>query len=335
MSFVLDRLYSATFPFETHVEGIPDSLFCDANIIGASACTVKSILIGGGVISVQAIVTTASGNVNVHSNAVTADADTKIYLYDDNNTDYGWVLTSRITPPEDLVLDDITAPLCSNTCCIYRRVTQLNETGMTGNWTIVGVNGVKIEHAVSDKTLTLTFDEDEEYFTVPSGDDVEYEKGIGICSICGVPGPTVTFEITDGKLYPVYEFQNSKKYLRDILIVPNLIFEYPYYDPSKGEEADPEVKNYETSSINIVSEDDIRWDGGAIKYTDGFTVNLGSSVFQGSVEMNKYIDGIYGPTLFISWIACDRTDYIRSVIKTSTEDGSDTPYPLDEILRDK
>lgn len=333
MAFVLDRLYSATFPFETHIEGIPDSLFCDANIVGASACTVTSILIGGGSIYVQAVVTTTLGNVTVHSKNVTADANTKVVLVDDDGTSYGWLLTGVVKPPETLTLDNISASLCSNTCCTYKGVTPLNNTGMTGDWTINGYSGVVINYTFEDKTLKLVFDEDEDYFTVPSGDDIEYEKGIGICSICGVPGPTVTFDITDGALYPVVETYNGKSCIRDIVIIPNLVFEYPYYDPQQGAEADPEVRTIEFSGPEVTAENDISWGDGQVTYNGGFTVN--TQDFQGAVGMNEHIDGIYGPTLFISWIACDRTDYIRSVIKTSTEDGSDKPYPLDDILRER
>lgn len=330
MAFVLDRLYSATFPFETHIEGIPDSLFCDANIMGASACTITSILIGGGSIYVQAVVTTTVGDVVVHSKNVTADANTKITLVDDNDVSYGWLLTGSVKPPETLTLDNISAPLCSNTCCTYKSVTPLNNTGITGNWVISGYDGVKIDYSFSGKTLQLVFNEDEGYFTIPSGDDIEYEKGIGICSICGIPGPTVAFAITDGYLYPVVEGDNGNGCIRDIVIIPNLVFEYPYFEPGK-ENADPEVRTTVFTGPVVISETNISWASGAVIYNGGFTVN--TQDFQGSVGMNQYIDGIYGPTLFISWIACDRTDYIRSVIKTSTEDGSDKPYPLDDILR--
>jgi len=336
MTFILDRLDSPTWPFDTPMDGFPTTLFCDANIVSADRCVVTSVLVGNGVVYVQATSYLNNNPVTLHSNATGLERGGKVYLYDDDDNCFGWLLMGWPLP-EAYTADGISRELCRSTCTPFGEVQSVNPSGMTGDWMVEGLDGIEVTHENSGGTMVIKFDTDESYFNVPSGDEVDYGNGIGIYAINNQPGPTVAFDMDgNGDMFAVTATEDGEEVLKEIVLIPDMFLEYPYSPPGTDptEVVDREVRTIQFSGPTLIGGDinHIRWSGWYLQYEGAFLVS--TPEFGGYVDLNAYPTGIYGPSLYIKWPACVRRDYVRSIIKTSTEDGSSIPYPLDKVLND-
>lgn len=317
-----DKVYSVTWPFETLHNDIPQRFIIDANIIDADSCVINSILVSAGCITVIATITKGVTTTEVSSGVQDAVRSNKIKLYNSVGKCFGWLLLGDQIP-QTYTLSDVSYDLCATACIPFAGMTSATDEGITGDWTIEGENGVTITPS-STNPLVLSFDADEESFTVPSPNDRDKSEGNGIYSINGLGG-TVTISVTNGLIVPKTE---SGK-LRSIVVVPPLV----YYSNK------PDNTFTQTTTFpNPTSE--TTWNNGY-----GDTVVLVNNQFKitlfGEVTYIDELDTTYVKdhngvkrldTLATMWTGCDLTDYFRTIIKDRYEVPTSYPLPLDPIV---
>jgi len=320
-----DKVYSPTWPFETKYDDVPQRLFADAHIVGADECSITDILVSGGVITVLAKVYYNSETIYVSSGVVSAERGTKVRLYNAVGKCFGWILLGYVIP-DTLTISDVEYKLCMATCIPFEAPGSATENGMTGDWTVVGANGVTIDHTTT-APLNISFSADENSFTVQSPDALDKASGNGIYSINGINAGTITISITNGKAFPKLE---SGK-LREIVFVPPLTF---HWDKPDG------TLTNTTEFPNIVT--DHTWNDGSyglgnvVEHNGAFRVTYNNVVTEmeqiNTIQVNMHGNVKMLDLIEAKWAGCDLSDYFRTIIKSRYEVPTSYPLPLDPII---
>lgn len=322
-----DLTQSLTWPFAEPHGDVPKGLVADAHIVGADSCEMTSIMVSAGCVFASASVHIDGSTVEVSTGTVPLERNGKVQFYDDVGKSYGWILTGDILP-ETLVVSGVSYALAQDACLPFDGYEPLNQSGMTGDWMVVGTDGIVVTPQASG-TLNLSFNTDEDgWYTVDDPNYTEKQSGRGIWTVNGLSGG-ITLTVPNAKITPSYDSEG----IYDIEIIPQMVL---YSDSPDGT-----YKSF-TTFPNIVN--DHSWSNGygdtlAYNGNGTFTVNLGGvsrTVLVDETVVNYIAAGTPRLERLVTlWESCDVNSQIRQVVRTSTEDGSSFDYPLDDILEGK
>ena len=317
-------IQSATWPFEEYHGDIPQGLFADAHVVSADTCSLNAVTVVSGSIFVSLTAMFNGMATAVSSGSVALARNAKIKFYDGVGKCYGWLLTGDVLP-EKLVVQDVDYPLAGDVCVPFDSYVPGNTGGMTGDWTIVGMDGITVSTRFDESTGTLhvDFGTDEEWYTVEDPNFVQKTEGEGIWTLNGLAGD-IKFRLENGKIFP------DLSEVEDIFgmeMVPDLVF---FSDAADG--------SGNSHKIFTVGANDHSWSSGndTVTEQDGvFTVTIGGKVRTMGVNETVVTKVLGKPRLerlAIRWAGCPDADPFRKYVKTSKETGSQTPFPLDGIL---
>lgn len=322
---VLDVIQSVTWPFEEFHPEIPQGLFVDAHVVSADSCVLNSVLISSGSIFVSLTVTFNNVTTEVSSGSVPLYRNSKIEFSNAVGKCFGWLLTGDILP-ERFILQNVSYALAGDACLPVEGYTPANTSGMTGDWEIVGEDGIAVEPEFNENTgiLNLSFSTDSEWYTVEDPNYTQKAEGEGIWSINGLSGD-IKFRLDNGAIFP--EFLEDSDYILNMEFVPDLVFFSDAVDGSS--------KNHYTFSVGA---NDHSWSGteGTVSFADGtftVTVNNTARTMKLNETVVRTVSGVKRlERLAIRWAGCPDNDPLREKMKTSKELASDVPFPLDSIL---
>ena len=323
-------IQSVTWPFEEFHPEIPQGLFVDAHVVSADSCVLNSVLISSGSIFVSLTVTFNNVTTEVSSGSVPLYRNSKIKFSNAVGKCFGWLLTGDILP-ERFILQNVSYVLAGDVCIPVEGYTPANTSNMTGEWEIVGEDGITVETQFDDDTnvLNLSVGTDDEWFTVEDPNYTQKSEGEGIWSVNGLSGD-IKFRLENGKIFP--EFVENTDEILSLEFVPDLVlFSSTPWNTGRRHE------------VFTVGNNDHTWSGtaGTITESNGvFTVTTqdsGGTAVQ-TMKLNETVVNTfsYGQKLIqrlaVRWAGCPDNDHFRDILRTSQETGQGGELPLDEIL---
>lgn len=326
---------SNTWPFADLHDDIPFGMFADAHVVGAVSCVLTAVTLQAGSLFASLTLTDLSGDLmEVSTGAVTFTPWTKVEFYNAVGKCFGWLLTGPVMPRETVV-QDVNYPLAAETCLPVAGYVPANDTGMTGDWIIEGRDGIEVSMEDVDGTTVVSFEPDMDWWTTEDPNAVLRESNDGVWTINGIPGETIGIDCTSGRMYPEIVTEYGEDVFKRVLVVPPLVL---FSDAPDGSS-----KNHYVFEPNKASSWGNRWTGtdGTVSYdpsTGLFTIVMGNVTR--TMKINDTVVYKQGSLvrlerLAITWKGLDENDPYRKIIRTSTEDGSTVPYPLDDILTGK
>ena len=331
-------IQSATWPFEEYHPDIPQGLFVDAHIISADSAALNAVTVSSGSIFVTLTITKDNIQTKVSSGNVQLDRNRKVKFYNAVGKCFGWLLTGDVLP-STLAIQRVSYNLAGTVCLPVDGYVPANDTGMTGEWEIIGEDGIAVTPELNDSTgnLNLTIGTDESWFAV---EDPNYEmktEGEGVWTLNGLAGD-IKIRLEDGKIFPEQVVQQELVHgviwiregeLLGLEFVPDLVL--------FSDKADGSVK---THTVFTPGSDDHTWGQvqgqGAVTESNGtFLVTLNGTTRTMKINQTYAwkLGGVaYLERLAIRWAGCPDNDPFREFIKTSKEIGEQTALPLDGIL---
>lgn len=350
-------LQSNTWPFADWHDDIPSRLFIDAHVVGALACSLTAVTVIDGNVWVSLNITGLDNDVfEVSSNTVKYAPQEKIKFFNAVGKCCGWLLTGdRI--PERVVVQGVSYPLAMDVCLpIDSSYMNVNTAGVTGNWTIVGRDGIDVETEYDDsqdKTI-VHISTDETFWEMEDPNAVEKQENEGIWTINELPGENIGLDIENGLVF--VESVDTANRPNRLLFVPPLVF---FSDEPDGSSKTHYVFNPNWNN----GEWNNHWTGtdGTAAYdetTGLFTVVVGGVTR--SIKINDTVVNTIGgqnrlERLTIAWKGLSENDPFRKIITTSGNkrtntgdmkwlavsrygetrnvvNGKPVTYPLDPIL---
>lgn len=328
-------LHSNTWPFSDLHTDIPFGMFADAHVVGALSCSLTSVVAQSGSIWIALSVTGLDGNAfEVSSDTARFSPDTKLRFYNAVGKCYGWLLTGPVSVP-DTVVQDVSYPLAAETCVPVEGYEPANTTGMTGAWTIEGTDGIVVSTRREDDHLVVSFDPDETWWTVEDPNAEERDENDGVWTINDLGGESIRIDCSSGLVFPELD---SHGVLKRILFVPPVVL---FSDKPDGSDNTHYVFDPDKDENGLWAGE---WsgDGGSVEYDEDtrlFTVSITGRVARTMTINETVVNKVAGQDrlerLTIAWKGLDQNDPYRKIIRTSMEDESPYPYPLDDILTGK
>ena len=331
-------IQSATWPFEEYHSDIPQGLFADAHVISADSAALNAVTVSSGSIFVALTVTKDNVRTEVSSGTVQLDRNRKVKFYNAVGKCFGWLLTGDVLPAT-LAIQNVSYNLAGTVCLPVDGYVPANDTGMTGEWEVIGEDGITVTPGLDDSTgnLNLAVGTDESWFAV---EDPNYEmktEGEGIWTLNGLAGD-IKLKLADGKIFPEQvvrrELAHGVIWLQEgallgLEFVPDLVF--------FSDRADGSVK---THVVFKAGADDHTWNQvngqGSVTESNGtFIVTVDGTVRTMRINTTyawRLYDVPYLERLAIRWAGCPDSDPFREFIKTSWETGDRTAFPLDGVL---
>ena len=326
---------SNTWPFATLHEDIPFGLFVDAHVASALSCSLTGVIVSGGNMWVSVRITGLdNAEFDASSETERFQPGAKLKFYNAVGKCCGWFLTGSVAVP-DTIVQDVSYPLSDEACVPVAGYEASNTTGMTGDWTIEGRDGITVDSAWTNGHLSVAFGSDADWWTMEDPNAVEKEGNDGVWTINGLPGQVITIDCENALLFPDL---NANHQMVGILVVPPLVF---FHDRSDGSAKSRYVFQPQKESNGT-------WGGkwkesggqGTVAYDNEdrvFSVKAGGITFPDiaindtvvweNVSHQKFLN-----RLAVAWEGLGANDPFRKYLKTSAEDSSPYPYPLDPIL---
>jgi hypothetical protein len=329
-------IQSATWPFAEYHQDIPQGLFVDAHVVSADSCRLSAVTVVSGSVFVSLTVVKDNVETEVSSGSVDLDRNSKVKFYNAVGKCFGWLLTGDVLP-DNLIVQNVSYELAGDVCIPMDGYVPANSTGMTGDWEIVGEDGITVDPEYDEDTgeLTLSFGTDESWYTVEDPNYTQKSEGEGIWTVNGVSMTALRIRIDDGAVFGDLEDEHETL-VRGLTLVPDLVL---FSDTPDGSDKKHMVFNVAPSPSTASV--DYSWngpDGWKVNCVgDSFTVFNQSSGLSYEMKLNETVLHRVNyrtrlERLAIRWAGCPDNDPFRDIVKTSAEAASNVPFPLDPIL---